>query len=62
MKDLPQIVIIIGFIIAFALAIAAVLMPIVVIVIDSRLAKATKCLAAAERSLYAMESMMRNKR
>ena len=62
MKDLPQIVIIIGFIVAFALAIAAVLMPIVVICIDSRLAKVTKSLAAAERSLYAMESMMRNKR
>ena len=62
MKDLPQIVIIAGFVIALVLAIAAILMPIVVICIDSRLAKVSKTMAAAARSLSAMESMMRNKR
>lgn len=53
MKDLPQIVIIIGFLIGVSLTIAAILMPLVVLIIDSRLAKVSKCLAS-------MEDMMRN--
>jgi hypothetical protein len=55
MRELPIFVTFILVTLGFALALAAILMPIVVIIIDGRLAKVAKTLAA-------MEDMMRKGR
>lgn len=62
MSELSPIIVIILGVLGIALAVAAVLMPFVVLMIDSRLAKTLKATQDAARTLALMESMMRNGR
>ena len=62
LTDLSPLVAFIFLAFAIALAIAAVLLPFVVLMIDSRLAKTLKATQDAARTLALMESMMRNGR
>ena len=62
MNQLPTFVVFILGLLALALAVAAVLMPFVVLAIDSRLAKTLKATQDAAAALKSMESMMRNGR